>query len=260
MYKFEDGPFNSSNEEFSSSFYKELMDKEENRSQEYLDSTINAEEVEYVEVQDSEPVPSKQDDPFRDEEYDASKMLSSSTKKGFSSQVTQIMNASQNLLSQNNITSTEVVATFKQLFQDLNDTYGLEVQFDFNSFSRTLGYMIKPKNKQAIEIYISEAYSRVRATLYFMYLNAISQLSQQILDPKFITSNSMTYSEKLILMRELFQYINSLNEIYKEVNIEDSDIKLKKLSEDSHEDSDLNDPSVQEFLQSLSNSVKSKNK
>jgi hypothetical protein len=236
MYRFEDDPFNSS-EGFGSNFYKELMDQEENKTK---NITVEAEDVEYEEVTGGEEsVPT-----FK-------------VEKGFDKAMAPLIKKAQEQVSDNKALAVEVSETFKKLFEDLNETYGLDVKFDFNSFTQTLSYMIKPKSKAAIEIYISEAYSRVRASLYLMYLNAISQLSTQILDPKFITSNSMSYQDKLILMRELFQYINSLNAIYKEVDIKDSDIKLKKLSENDKAESDLQSEEVQEFLANLSRSVKS---
>lgn len=248
MYKFENDPFSSDNGGFGSAYYQELMDQEENKSSNIIDSTI--EEVEYVEVHDSE-------DPFEEEE-NPDNNSPFKVKKGLDAHLAPLIKKAQDQAPNNKALATEVSNTFKQLFDDLNDTYGLQVQFDFNSFTQTLSYMIKPKSKAAIEIYISEAYSRVRATLYLMYLNAISQLSTQILDPKFITSNSMSYQDKLILMRELFQYINSLNEIYKEVDIKDSDIKLKKLSEDDRAEADLQSEEVVAFLDQLAKSVKTK--
>lgn len=259
MFKFEDNnPLADNTEGFSSSYYKHLLDNSEQRDAAYIDAvTSNVEDADYVEIKDDhEPTPSKEDDPFMEEESDAKRLLNSKSSKGFSSNVDKLLS-----LDKVDVTNpTQVANTFKQLFKDLNEQYGLDVRFDMNSFTNTLSYIIKPKNMKALEIYISEAYSRVRATLYMLYLNAIGQLSQQILDPRFISSNSMSYSDKLILMRELFSYIQSLDEIYERVKVDQSDIKLRKLSEDTDESEDFNSDEIQNFLTNLSNSVKSNKK
>lgn len=258
MFKFEDDPFARNTEGVSSSYYKQLLDESENRDAAYIDAVTNPEpkDAEYEEIKDevikSEPIPSKEDDPFRDEETDAHKLLSSGTSKGFGPQVSKLLDV-RNI---NSDTKADVVATFKNLFNDLNTTYGLDIRFDMDSFTNTLSYIIKPKNKAAIELYLSEAYSRVRATLYMLYLNAIAQLSTQILDPRFISSNSMSYTDKLLLMRELFQYIQSLDQIYENVNVKDSDVQLRKLAEEKDQEDDFNSNEVQEFLSALTNSVR----
>jgi hypothetical protein len=254
MYNFEDdNPLNNT-EGFSSSYYKELLDNSENRNAAYVKAmtTPEAVDADYEEIKE-EPVPSKEDDPFMEEESDAKKLLNKGTSKG--------LTAVSKILDPKNIsadTQTDVVATFRSLFNDLNTTYGLDIKFDFNSFTNTLNYIIKPKNKAAIELYLSEAYSRVRSSLYMLYLNAIATLSTQILDPRFITSNSMSYTDKLLLMRELFNYIQSLDQIYENVNVKDSDIQLRKLAESNESDDEFNSDEVQKFLTALTNSIKSK--
>lgn len=194
------------------------------------------------------------DDPFSEEgeRYygpDPRSFVSAVNKKGVGNILTPVTN-------KNELTSNEVAKTFDQLFNDLNETYGLNVKFDLDSFTNTLKYIIEPRNMKAMEVYISEAYSRSRVILYLMYLKAIGTLSQQILDPGFITSNSMSYKDKLILMRELFSYIKSLDEIYEKVKIKDGDIRLKKLTEESNANNNLDDVNVQEFLNGLLSSVK----
>lgn len=255
MYKFEDDPLARNTEGFSSSYYKQLLDDSERRNEAYLDAVTSPEPEDAVfeevtEKESHEPIPSKVDDPFGDEESDAMRILKSSSSKGFGDRVTQLLDP-RKVNDQ-----TDVAKTFRDLFQDLNTTYGLDIRFDFNSFTNTLSYIIKPKNKAALELYLSEAYGRVRATLYLLYLNAIATLSKQILDPRFIESNSMSYTDKLLLMRELFQYIQSLDKIYENVNVKDSDIQLRKLADTSEQDDEFNSNEVQEFLSALTSSVR----
>lgn len=252
MYKIEDdNPLNDNG--FNSDYYRDLINKSENKSETYIDDTITQvhDDSQYADykVINAEPIPSKEDDPFADEESDSMKIFNHGSKKGFGDQVEKLLAAPKH-------ENTDVVATFKQLFTDLNTTYGLDIKFDFNSFTKTLSYIISPTNMSAMEVYLSESYSRVRATLYMMYLNAIAQLSQQILDPRFLTSSSMSYQDKLILMRELFQYIDSLDNIYERIKVSDGDLKLKKLASEKSEVDNYNTPEVQEFMEALLKNVR----
>lgn len=269
MYNFEDdNPIKNEFGDLSSNYYRDLLNNSEQRDLAYDQATSNVEDVEVIEVDDqSSPdpydsmingQPSKVDDPFLEEERSAKGQQSDSMKlltkgtTGFADQVDKMLDIKRVQDAQ----SVDVVKTFRDLFNDLNTTYGLDIQFDFNSFTRTLQYMITPRNMKAVEVYISEAYSRTRATLYLLYLNSIAQLSTQVLDPRFLTSNSMSYTDRLLLLRELFTYLKSLDEIYEKVKVKDGDIRLRKLSEESEEGDTLQNENVQAFLDTLMQNVK----
>jgi hypothetical protein len=235
---------------FNSSYYRDLIDKSEGKIEPIVDDQSSS-ETQPIDPEVVIPEPSKVDDPWRDSDREGGMLLKKGSGKGFSKDVDRMLTIQP---------TNNVAATFEQLFRDLNDKYGLQVKFDFNSFSNTLGYIIEPTNQKAVEVYLSEAYGRVRMVLYGMYLNAIGLLSSQILDPRFIQSNSMSYQDKLVLMRELFDYIKSLNEIYEQVKVDNGEVKLRKLGDDSGKgNSQYNDPEVQNFLQSLADAVKSRN-
>lgn len=145
---------------------------------------------------------------------------------------------------------------FEQLFSDLNKKYGLNVNLSFDSFSNNLKYIINPVNKKVAEYYLSEAFGRIRVVLYNQFMGAISLIASQILDPKYLLSNSMTYDQKLDTMQRLFEFMQAMNEIYSQVNIPDTDLKLEKVSEDSRPTYDLNSSEVQDFMSSIFNNVK----
>lgn len=151
---------------------------------------------------------------------------------------------------------SEIAAAFNQLFTDLNQKYGLNVSLDFDSFSNSLEYMISPKNKEALEYYLSEAYGRFRVVLYGQYLQAIATLSAQILDPDYLLSESMSYDQKLDTMQRLYEFMSTMNDIYKEVNIPNAEMKLEKMSDDERPDYSINDPEVRKVLSALNQSLK----
>lgn len=167
----------------------------------------------------------------------------------------------QNRLAQDKEKRDQVANMFNNLFSELNQKYGLNVQFDFDSFSNSIQYIIQPQNKRAMEMYLSEAYGRFRVVLYQRYLQAIALLSSQILDPAYILSDSMTYADKLEIMKQLYEFMKTMNEIYEQVNIPDTELKLEKISEDNHSQSyDINDPRASEFLGNLFKNVSEQQK
>lgn len=257
MFKFEDDPFKSDNEGFNSSYYKDLIDKEESKSHRFADEVIEAEVIDDTPDEADIPKPSKVDDPFLEEERrergqsDSMKLLTGNTKN-FRETVDNMLDLSKVGGDQ----QLDAAKTFRQLFDDLNHTYGLDIKFSFDSFTRNLSYMISPKNLKAAECYLSESYSRIRVTLYLMYMNAVTVISSKLLDPKFLTSNSMPYSDMLIMMRELFTYMQSLDEIYERIKVKDSDVRLRKIAEETEEDNQMNNDDVRDFLNLLLDNVK----
>lgn len=185
-----------------------------------------------------------------------SEILDNNTFQGFPSSMDALVKKAE--LEKKKIAhdASQVSEMFQNLFNDLNEKYGLEVKIDSNSFSKSLEYIIQPKNKKALELYLSEAYGRVRVVLYTRYLNAITLLSEQILNPQYLLSESMSYESKLIIVKQLYEFMNSLNEIYEKVNVSDVDLKLGKLSEEVESDNELGDPKVKEFLDNLARSIK----
>lgn len=260
MFKMDDGPEDIRLDGFNSSYYKDLIDKEEG-SREVIPEVHS--EIEEAQVIEDNPVPSETDDPFMEEEErelsestsDSIKLLRKNTKS-FRQTVDSITNIGKITSSQ----QLDAAKTFKQLFDDLNTTYGLDIQFNFDNFTKNLSYLINPKNNDAMKCYLSEGYDRLRVNLYAMYLNAVTIISSKLLDPKFLLSNSMSYQDMLVMMRELFTYMQSLDEIYERIKVKDASVKLRKLSEETEDTSSIENEDVRNFLNILLNNVKQSNK
>lgn len=203
-------------------------------------------EVEYEEITDN------------DCDNAVDNFLNSRTSNGFADEAFNAIKKARAQLEVRKENQQKVADMFGKLFTDLNHKYGLEIRFDYNSLSKSLEYIISPTNKRALELYLSEAYSRFRVVLYQQYLQAIAALSAQILDPDYLLSESMSYDAKLATMEKLFNFIQSMNQIYEQVNVPDTGLKLEKLSEDQNGTVQikLNDPNVRKFLEGFSKEIK----
>jgi len=133
---------------------------------------------------------------------------------------------------------------FIKLFNDLNQRYGLNIQIDFDSFSESLKYIIDPKNKKALEFFISEVYSRIKLILYFNYLNAYCFLSELVLDPGYL----LLEQDKLKVAEKLDKFMKNFIEICNEINIPYAEMKLKKLNETFKNKLNFNNFKIEDYL------------
>lgn len=145
----------------------------------------------------------------------------------------------------------EVQKTFNSLYESLNEKYGLSLQMSAESFTDMMRTITDPRAKQAMELYLSESYSRFRVLLHSKFLNAIAALAEQLLDPDYLLSEDIPYAEKLLLMRNLFDFMQKVQDLYAQVDVPDSAQKLEHLTDESTGDSSLNDPSTRALLAQL---------
>lgn len=186
----------------------------------------------------------------------AEEILNNNTTKGLPPDVFKLAQERVNKIKNNEELKHQVGQVFNQLFQDLNAKYGLNVQFDVDSFTSTISYMIEPRNKKAMEYYLSEAYSRFRVAMYQQFLTAIALLATQILDPMYLLSESMTYDQKLDTMERLFNFMETIETVYEKVNVPDTAVKLEKLGTDQRQSRSIDDPDVRNFLENFFNNIK----
>lgn len=181
------------------------------------------------------------------------KFMDSKTTKGFPASALEAIEEAKKRKEISKQNQKQVSDMFTKLFDDLNQKYGLDVKFDYNSLTNSMNYIIEPKNKRALELYLSEAYGRFRVALYTQYLQAIAMLSAQILNPEYILSDSMTYDAKLEVVSKLYTFMQTMNDIYEQVNVPDTDMKLEKISEDGINDAfNLNTPEIRDYMELLS--------
>jgi len=219
-------------------YYKDLINADKHKNDAY---------TEYEEITE------------KDTENAVNAFLSNNTSNGFNSKAFEAINEVKRRKEITKSNQKQVTDMFTKLFDDLNKKYGLDVHFDYDSLTNSMNYIIEPKNKRALELYLSEAYGRFRVALYTQYLQAIALLSSQILNPEYILSDSMTYDAKLEVVSKLYTFMQTMNEIYEQVNIPDTDMKLGKISESDNKIVNLADPNIRKFLEDLTTSIKSSN-
>lgn len=179
----------------------------------------------------------------------ADEILSNATIPGLPPSVYKAVKDQQAKLEADKEKKNQVARAFNQLFEDLNQKYGLNVHLNFDDYNQTLSYMIEPVNARAMELYISDAYSKFRVIMYGQFLNSLALLSAQILDPAYLLSESMTYDQKLDTMERLFSFMATMEEINEKIHVQDVPLKLEKLTSDQRPTYKLDDPRVRQFME-----------
>lgn len=229
--------------DFNTDYYRNLLNKESEKSHQVEEQV---QDCEFEEIKD-------------EDQSDPQEFISKHTTQGLPSLpgLKGLLQDEQNLKVKNDKEAKALAQTFSNLFKELNNKYGLDVQLDFDSFSNSLAYIINPTNQKAMELYLSESYSRFRVLLYSKYLMSVARLSAQLLDPSYIESNSLSFADKMIVVEKLFAFMTSIEDIYERIKVKDSDLKLEKLGQDQHNMvDDLDSSNVQNFLEALKNNVK----
>lgn len=213
----------------------------------------------YKDLIDADVTPGENIEYISDDDVDQTvhEFLDNSTIQGFPASAVEAIQLAKKKSEIEKQNQKQVASAFEKLFEDLNQKYGLDIKLDYDSFSDSLRYIIDPTNKKALELYISEAYGRYRVILYMQYLQAISMLSAQILNPDYILSDSLTYEAKLQTMKQLYEFMQTMNEIYEQVNVPDTELKLEKLAETKNQfKTNLDDPVIRDYLEQLTHTVK----
>lgn len=226
------------------------------------EGNFNTEEYKNLINNDEDPL---KDYPIEDETIDTAEVievdhldeLSQSTYRGLPIGADETIRSGRDLLKKRTVEAQKVADSIRQLFNTLNDRFGFDLKWNPNSFSENLAYIMSLADSRAIEMYISEGYSKVRVVLYQQFLSAITALAAEVLDPAYLMSSSLSFDDKMTSIEKLFGFIEQMNQIYDQVKIDNVDEKLKhiKQDDDKAEALSIRDPNVRKYLDAFRKSV-----
>lgn len=225
---------------FDTDEYKNIINNDEDPLKDY------PMEDEVIDAQECEVIPA-----------DHLSTLANSTFKGLPLGADETIRSGRDLLKRRTEEAQKVSESIRQLFNTLNSRFGFDLKWNPNSFSENLSYIMSLADSRAIEMYISEGYSKVRVVLYQQFLSAITALAAEVLDPAYLMSSSLSFDDKMTSIEKLFGFIEQMNQIYDQVKIDNVDEKLKhiKQDDDRQESLSIRDPNVRKYLDSFRKSV-----
>lgn len=185
--------------------------------------------------------------------------LNKSTLHGLPAGAAETIRNGRDLLKKQTDEAKQVSGAIGALFQDLNKRYGFDIAWDPYSFSENLRAIITSTNQKALDLYISEGYSKVRSILYQQFLSAITVLSSKVLDPAYLMSNSLSFEDQMTTIEKLFGLLEQMNAIYDQVHVENIGEKLEHLKTEDEDSKDntmsLADPNVRAYLDAFRKAI-----
>lgn len=144
----------------------------------------------------------------------------------------------------------ELNMSLNQVMTKYNKEYGLDLNIDFSSMSRTLVAISDPKDRRTLELYLSEIFQSIRPVLILQMISKLSLAIDYVMDPQRMFSGELQLSDIWICIEKILQYIQQLEEMKNDILIKGADLELKKLGDQKeHEDTSIeNSDVVKDFM------------
>ena len=144
----------------------------------------------------------------------------------------------------------ELNMSLNQVMTKYNKEYGLDLNIDFSSMSRTLVAISDPKDRRTLELYLSEIFQSIRPVLILQMISKLSLAIDYVMDPQRMFSGELQLSDIWICIEKILQYIQQLEDMKNDILIKGADLELKKLGDQKeHEDTSIeNSDVVKDFM------------
>lgn len=168
----------------------------------------------------------------------------------------EMVSQSQRLLNkqENEVKVERINGTLQEIVSQLNTTYNLNLNIDFNNFNNTLKSIVDPTNKRVLELYVSEIFGRFRVTQYIKLIQAVALLSDEILKVENLLDPKYSLEDRFGMTKQLFDFMLQLELIWTEIEVKSSALELKGIGNAKVDDMDT-DPEVARILNEFRTSV-----
>jgi hypothetical protein len=151
----------------------------------------------------------------------------------------------------------QALTTFQSLLEQFNKKHDLNLKVNFSSFFDNMTMLQEGNNRRLIELYISEVWSDFRVVFFLRILQSLVILANKISSPERLGDLSTTVEQDFALIEKLFEFINKISQLGKDIGIFDVDAEITRIHkiEESRSDINRNDPKVNEILEALRKSL-----
>jgi hypothetical protein len=146
------------------------------------------------------------------------------------------------------------LSTFQNLLQKFNEKHNLDLKVNFASFFDNMSMLQDGNNRKLLELYISETWQDFRTIFFLRILQCLVILADKIAAPERLGDMSTTVEQDMALIDKLFEFINKISMLGRDIGIFDVDSELTrihKLDEAKRGTIDRNSPEVQIILEKL---------
>jgi len=151
----------------------------------------------------------------------------------------------------------QALTTFQSLLEQFNKKHNLNLKVNFSSFFDNMTMLQEGNNRRLIELYISEVWSDFRVVFFLRILQSLVILANKISSPERLGDLSTTVEQDFALIEKLFEFINKISQLGKDIGIFDVDAEITRIHkiEENRSDINRNDPKVNEILEALRKSL-----
>jgi hypothetical protein len=149
----------------------------------------------------------------------------------------------------------ESIKNITDSYKTFGELYGIDIKFDVDSVSETFRSIISTDAEKVFTLYLSKSYSKVRLAIFNKILISVQTLVDRITQKDILESDNVEMS--VGLLDKLFELMDKVNKIHKDIKIESADLLLKNAAKEINSaregtgTSDLNSVEVMEALRHL---------
>lgn len=127
----------------------------------------------------------------------------------------------------------EVRKAINDVFSSYNEQYGLDLEIDLNSMSKTLVNIADEKNRKILENYLSLYYKGIKPILVLHLLSRLTLAIDYITAPERLFNSDLSTADIFIVIEKLMSYIQDLQEMKKEIEVNGDTLELRRIAEES---------------------------
>lgn len=125
--------------------------------------------------------------------------------------------------------SDQALTTFQNLLDKFNSKHNLNLKVNFTSFFDNMAMLQDGNNRRLMELYISETWADFRVIFFMRILYCLVILADKIASPERLGDISTTVEQDFILIDKLFEFINKISMLGKDIGIFDTESELTRL-------------------------------
>ena len=136
------------------------------------------------------------------------------------------------------------------IFSKYNKEYGLDLHVDFNSLTKTLVACSDERSQKVLQIYVSKLFRSIRPLILINMISKLTLALDVLLSPdKLLNPNELSLTDLFLATDQILNYIEKLENMKDEILIDQEDLNLKQIAEESNlEYSEADEKMVNDFV------------
>ncbi len=162
-----------------------------------------------------------------------------------------ILDASALAKNEKDQKAKEISLALNKVFSQYNSEYGLNLEVSFDSLSQTLVDVADEKKRRILQLYLSQTFDAIRPILIMHLIQRLALAIDYITAPERLFGPEMSSQDIFIVVEKLMQYIDQLNQMKGDIEIEGAGAELRKIAADMRDDSinsDENKEMIENFM------------